>query len=58
MLQNGILKLNLLLPNELFKWRKTHMNLGGLGGGEARGEKITCYLEVLLEKKCVVIDSC
>jgi hypothetical protein len=24
-LQNGILKLNHLLSNELFKWRKTHM---------------------------------
>ncbi len=26
MLQDGILKLNYLLPNELFKKKKTHMN--------------------------------
>jgi hypothetical protein len=25
MLQDGILKLNPLLPNELFKWKNTHM---------------------------------
>jgi hypothetical protein len=25
-LQDGILKLNHLLPNELFKWKKTHAN--------------------------------
>jgi hypothetical protein len=48
--QDGILKLNHLLFDELFKWKNTHMGWGWY--------KITCHLEVLLEKKCVIIDLC
>jgi hypothetical protein len=49
-LQDGILKLNHLLSNELFKWRKACTGW--------RWSKITCHLEMLLEKKCIVVDFC
>jgi hypothetical protein len=46
-LQNGILKLNHLLFNELFKLKNTYMGWGWW--------KITCHLKVLLERKCFVV---
>ncbi len=45
MLQDGTLKLNHLLPDELFKRKKTCTNWGQ--------QKIACHLEVLLKKEGV-----
>jgi hypothetical protein len=42
--------MNHLLFNELFK-RRVHTHVKG-------GKKITCYLEMFLKRKSVVIDSC
>jgi hypothetical protein len=50
MLRDGILKLNHLLPNGLFKGKKTCMYWGQ--------EKIANHLEVLLERECVVVGLC
>jgi hypothetical protein len=43
-----ILKSNDLLLDELLKRGKTCVGV----------VKITCYFEVLLERECVVVDSC
>ncbi len=50
MLQDGILKSNHLLHDELFKKRKTHTSWGW--------SKIICCFEMLLENECVVVNSC
>jgi hypothetical protein len=42
--------MNHLLFNELFK-TKVHTHVKG-------SEKITCYFEMLLGRKSVVVDSC
>jgi hypothetical protein len=50
MLLNGIIKLNHLLFNELFKRKKTFVCWGQY--------KIKHHLEVLLEREAIVVDLC